>query len=203
MIPVLRLIFENGGATVVAILFASVVACTVAVERLWRLLPMRAGFTRARARCQEALLRAGPREALAVVGGDGPMERVLRSGLAVHERGIDLVRVAAMTAAQREVGGIERGLGLVQMAAQVAPWLGLLGTVLGLMEVFQSASSATTVTNALVAAGIYKALGSTVAGLGLAISAYITYGLLSGISNRLIDDLEQAAAELPVYLGRE
>jgi biopolymer transport protein ExbB len=202
MIPLMRLVFENGGLTVVAIMCASLAACTVVVERLWRLLPMRLGFARTRARCQEALLRSGPREALAAVQGASPMERVLRSGLEMHERGTELVRVAALNAAQREVAGIERGLAIVQMAAQVAPWLGLLGTVVGLMEVFQSSSTATTVTNALVASGIYKALGSTVAGLVLAISAYVAYGVLSSLSNRLIDDLENAAADLPIFLGR-
>jgi len=202
MIALLRLVFENGGLTVVLILCASVAACSVTLERLWRLYPMKAQFARARSRCQEALLRAGPAEALAALTDDGPMHRVLRSGLAVHARGAELVRIAALNAAQREAAGIERGLAVVQMTAQVAPWLGLLGTVLGLMDVFQSSATAASVANALVAAGIYKALGSTVAGLVLAIAAYTAYGLLCGLSNRLIDDLENATADLPVYLGK-
>jgi biopolymer transport protein ExbB len=200
MITLLRLVFENGGAAVACIMLASLAAGTVVFERLWRLLPMQAAFTRQRARCHEVLLRAGAAEALAALADDGPMSRVLRSGLQQHARGAELVRIAATNAAQREVAAIERGLSLVAMAAQIAPWLGLLGTVIGLMEVFQSSAAASTVTNALVASGIYKALGSTVAGLVLAILAYIAYGLLTGLSNRLIDELENAAADLPVYL---
>jgi biopolymer transport protein ExbB len=200
MISLLRLIFENGGAAVACILLASLAAATVVLERLWRLRPMRAAFARQRTRCHEALLRAGAREALAALTDDDPMGRVLRAGLQQHERGAVLVGIAATNAAQREVAGIERGLTLVAMAAQIAPWLGLLGTVIGLMEVFQTSAGATTVTNALVASGIYKALGSTVAGLVLAIAAYIAYGLLTGLSNRLIDELENAAADLPVFL---
>lgn len=200
MSGLLRLVFENGGAAVACIMLASLAAGTVVIERLWRLLPLRAIFARQRARCHEALLRAGAPEALAQLAGDDPMIRVLRAGLQQHGRGPELVRMAATNAAQREVAGIERGLSLVAMSAQVAPWLGLLGTVIGLMEVFQSSASASTVTNALVAAGIYKALGSTVAGLVLAILAYVAYGLLSGLSNRLIDELENAAADLPVLL---
>jgi biopolymer transport protein ExbB len=200
MIALLRLVFENGGASVACIMLASLAAGTVVLERLWRLLPMRAAFARQRARCHEALLRAGASEALASLRDDDPMGRVLRSGLQQHERGAELVRIAATNAAQREVAGIERGLTVVAMAAQIAPWLGLLGTVIGLMEVFQGAAGAPTVTNALVSSGIYKALGSTVAGLVLAIAAYIAYGLLTGLSNRLIDELENAAADLPVLL---
>jgi biopolymer transport protein ExbB len=200
MIALLRLVFENGGVSVACIMLASLAAGTVVLERLWRLLPMRAAFARQRARCHEALLRAGASEALAALRDDDPMGRVLRSGLQQHERGAELVRIAATNAAQREVAGIERGLTVVAMAAQIAPWLGLLGTVIGLMEVFQGAAGAPTVTNALVSSGIYKALGSTVAGLVLAIAAYIAYGLLTGLSNRLIDELENAAADLPVLL---
>lgn len=200
MIALLRLVFENGGVAVACIMLASLAAGTVVLERLWRLLPLRAAFARQRARCHEALLRAGALEALAVLQGDDAMGRVLRSGLQQHGRGPELVRIAAANAAQREVAGIERGLTVVAMAAQIAPWLGLLGTVIGLMEVFQGSAAAPTVTNALVSSGIYKALGSTVAGLVLAIAAYIAYGLLSGLSNQLIDELENAAADLPIFL---
>ena len=200
MIALLRLIFKHGGVAVAGVLLASLVAVTVVGERLWRLLPLRAVFARQQARCHEALLRTGAPAALAVLTDDDAMSRVLRAGLQQHGRGVDLVRIAATNAAQREVPALERGLALVAMAAQIAPWLGLLGTVLGLMEVFQSSAGATTVTNALVASGIYQALGSTVAGLALAIVAYVAYGLLTGLCNQLVDQLENAAADLPVLL---
>jgi biopolymer transport protein ExbB len=200
MIDLLRLVFANGGLIVVLIVGASLVAVTVVVERCWRLLPLRRAFTASRSACNDVLLRSGAREAIAALPRDEPMSRVLRAGLLVHERGGEVVRAAALNAAQREVAGIERGLALVQMAAQVAPWLGLLGTVVGLMEVFQRSSTAATLTNAVVADGIYKALASTVAGLALAITAYLAYGLLSGLSNRLIDELENAASDLPLFL---
>ena len=200
MIDLLRLIVGNGGLIVVLIGLASMVAVTVVLERCWRLLPLRRRFAAARAACNQALLSAGPREAISALSQDEPMSRVLRAGLQVHERGGEMVLAAARNAAQREVAAIERGLTVVQMAAQVAPWLGLLGTVVGLMEVFQRSSTAATLTNAVVADGIYKALASTVAGLALAISAYLAYGLLSGLANRLVDDLENAAADLPIIL---
>jgi biopolymer transport protein ExbB len=196
----LRIIVENGGLTVVFIGLTSVVAVTLVVERCWRLLPLRRRFAEVRGACNEALLRAGPAEALALLQRDDPMTRVLRAGLLEHARDATLVRIAATNAAQREVEGIERGLGVIQIAAQIAPWLGLLGTVAGLMDVFQQAGATAVLTNAQVSGGIYKALGTTVAGLILAILTYIAYGLLTGLSNRLIDQLENAAADLPVYL---
>ncbi|MBA3939337.1 MAG: MotA/TolQ/ExbB proton channel family protein, partial [Planctomycetes bacterium] len=136
MISVLRHIIEHGGLTVALIALVSLAALTIAIERAWRLLPLRRRFAAVRDACNEALLRSGPAQALAGLTGDDAMTRVLRAGLLAQERGPETMRLAARACAQREVAGIERGLGVIQIAAQVAPWLGLMGTVVGLMEVF-------------------------------------------------------------------
>jgi biopolymer transport protein ExbB len=201
MIDLLRTIIAHGGLTVVLIALASLVALTVVIERCWRLLPLRRRFALARQLCRDALLRAGPAEAIAVLAAPEPMARILRSGLLLHERGPEAVRGAALGAAQQEVAGIERGLGIVQIVSQVSPWLGLLGTVVGLMDVFgRSADGPGGLTHASASAGISQALGCTVAGLAVAIAAYVAYQLLSGLSARLIDELEGAAEELPSFL---
>lgn len=201
MIDLLRTIITHGGLTVVLIALASLVALTVVIERYWRLLPLRRRFALARMACRDALLRAGPAEAIASLSAPEPMARVLRSGLLLHERGPEAVRGAALGAAQQEVAGIERGLSIVQIVSQIAPWLGLLGTVVGLMDVFsKSGTGPGGLTHATASSGISQALGCTVAGLAVAIAAYVAYQLLSGLSTRLIDELESAAEELPSFL---
>jgi biopolymer transport protein ExbB len=193
----LHLVVGSGGLTVVAIAVLSFMALAVAVERAWRLMPLRKRFVATRSQVTDALLRgaqAGP-----IVTSDA-MARVLLAGLSVRGRGPELVRVAALDAAQREVPDLERGLGMLLITAQVAPLLGLLGTVIGLIEAFQSASSATTVTPAMLAGGLYKALGATVAGLWVAIPAYVAYGAFSSLAGKLVDQLEHAATHLPVLL---
>ena len=75
-----------------------------------------------------------------------------------------------------------------------------MGTVIGLIEAFQVAAHAATVTPSILADGLYKALGTTVAGLWVAIPAYIAYGLLANLAGRLADQLEHAATDLPVLL---
>lgn len=199
MIDLLRAILEHGGFTVFFITLISLGAMTLVIERCWRLWPLRNRFKSVRERCHETMLRGGMRAALAELTDDDAMTRVLKSGLAVHERGGETMRAAALAAAQREVSGIERGLGLLQTAAQIAPWLGLLGTVAGLMEVFGSVGDKANVTHAVAATGIYQALACTIAGLAVAIGAYVAYQLLSGLSSRLIDELDNAATDLPVY----
>ena len=199
MINLLRAIVEHGGFTVLFIAVISLASMTLVIERCWRLWPLRRRFQAIRERCHDTMLRAGMRAALAELTEDDPMARVLRGGLAAHERGGDTMRAAALGAAQREVPRLERGLGLIQTASQIAPWLGLLGTVAGLMEVFGSVGDKANVTHAVAATGIYQALSCTIAGLAVAIGSFVAYQLLSGLSARLIDELEYAATDLPVY----
>ena len=138
MIALLRTIIDHGGFTVLCIALISVASMTLAIERTWRLWPLRKRFQAIRERCHDTMLRHGMRAAIAELTEDNAMARVLRSGLEMHERSGDTIRAAALGAAQREVTRMERGLGLIQTSAQIAPWLGLLGTVAGLMDIFKS-----------------------------------------------------------------
>lgn len=194
----LKLILMTGGWVLVPIALTSVAALTIVIERLWRLLPLRRGFAATRTAFHAALLHGGAAEAEAGLDERSPLGRVLRAGLRVRDGGPELMRVAALDAAQREVSGLERGLGVLLATTQVAPLFGLLGTVIGLIEAFQAASVADQVTVKLLAAGVYKALSATVAGLLVAIPAFIAYAGLAGLVGRLAEQLEHAATDLPV-----
>jgi biopolymer transport protein ExbB len=196
----LRVIIANGGLILIPIALTSIAALTVVIERLWRLLPLRRRFAETRARCHEALLRGQPLDRAAE--GDDQLARVFRAGIAVREHGPDTVRAVALDAAQREVPGLERGLGVVLAASQVAPLLGLLGTASGLVQAFQAASHAEQVTMQLLAGGVYQALSATVAGLLVAIPAFLAYVGVSAVAARLVDQLEHAATDLPVLLAK-
>ncbi|MBA3686805.1 MAG: MotA/TolQ/ExbB proton channel family protein [Planctomycetes bacterium] len=196
----IRLIIESGGWLLVPIVLLSIAACAIVVERLWRLLPMRARFAAVRSDFHEALMTGGAEAAWARLDGTTPLGRVLRAGLAVRSHGPELMRVAGLDAAQREVPALERGLGVLLVATQVAPLIGLLGTVIGLIEAFQAASQGDEFTTKLLAGGVYKALAATVAGLLIAIPAFLAYGGLSGLVARLSDQLEHAATDLPLIV---
>ncbi len=194
-------ILDSGGWILVCIGLASLVGLTVVIERCWRLVPLRARFQQRLRDCEHELVRRGPaalRESLA--DAEDGMGRMLWRALGAAGRGPDAVRSLALDAAQEEVPPLERGLGALATVAQIAPLLGLLGTVVGLMEAFQSARAAERVTTELLSGGIYTALGTTAVGLGVAIPAWIAYSSLAGLSGRLIEMLEFAAKELPVLL---
>ncbi|MCB1877719.1 MAG: MotA/TolQ/ExbB proton channel family protein [Chromatiales bacterium] len=94
----------------------------------------------------------------------------------------------------KNVGSLQRGLGTVRILAAIAPMLGLLGTVVGLIETFQSITLFGTGDPRLMAGGISQALVTTVLGLSAAIPLILLHSLLSGKSRRLVGILEQQSA---------
>jgi biopolymer transport protein ExbB len=195
-------ILAHGGITLVLIGMASVLALAVVIERCWRLLPQRQRFPSTLDAFQQDLTAHGLEAARArLLETDDGMARVLLRGSGAAGQGDEAIRVAALEAAQREVSVLERGLGILQTIAQVAPLMGLFGTVAGLMEAFQAAGAADAVTHQILATGIFKALGTTAAGLAVAIPSAVAYASLAGVAHRLLDHLEFAAAELPVLLA--
>ena len=194
----------DGRVIYLAIALCSIAALAVVLERCIRLLPLRARFRVHRQRVEEALRAADVAAArAAVAAADDAIGRTLDRGLQAFPGGGDRVRAVTQETAQQEVAGLERGLGALAVVGQVAPLLGLLGTVVGLMRAFRAASEAEHVTPALLADGIYHALGTTAAGLCVAIPAWIAYAALSGVIGRLIAQLEAAAGELPLWCERD
>lgn len=196
----LKQIVATGGWILVPIGLTSVAALTVIIERLWRLLPLRRTFRDDHERFREGLLRGGPDLAERDLDPASPLARVILAGLRVRGHGPELMRLAALDAAQREVPALERGLGVLLAATQVAPLLGLLGTVVGLFHAFAAASEAEQITLKLLAQGVYQALGTTVAGLLVAIPAFLAYAMLSAFVGRLVGQLEHAATDLPALV---
>ncbi|HYE98547.1 MAG TPA: MotA/TolQ/ExbB proton channel family protein, partial [Planctomycetota bacterium] len=111
----------------------------------------------------------------------------------VHQipHGPAAVEKTVQDAAEREAGQMRRSLRPLSAVAQLAPLLGLLGTVYGMITAFQAASAAGVGKGEQLAAGIYEALVTTAAGLTVAIPALLAHQILSGKIDRLLDLLEK------------
>lgn len=133
-----------------------------------------------------------------------PIGRVVVAMLAVVERRPDRVEAEAMRAGSLELQQLEKHLGALSFIAQAAPLLGLLGTVLGMVELFMSlqGTGAASVDAALLASGIWKALLTTAAGLVVAVPALAAYSYLNSRTDsfRLVlrDSIERVLTMLPV-----
>lgn len=106
-------------------------------------------------------------------------------------------------AISRESEGLERGLRFLATVGSAAPFIGLFGTVWGIMTSFQSIAASHSTNLAVVAPGIAEALFATALGLLAAIPAVIAYNKLSGDANKMMGRLEGFADEFSTILSRQ
>ena len=136
---------------------------------------------------------------------DCPISRVTLAGIRKLHRGEEAVEQAIEDAGGHEVSKLRRNLGLLQAVAAVAPMLGLLGTVWGMIDAFQVASDpGVDVTNRgpLLGKGIYEALVTTFAGLTVAIPALIFYSFFRGKIEKLITEINEVSVDfVEHYMG--
>ncbi len=126
----------------------------------------------------------------------GPVAAILSSGLRrVRERGhsdADIEK-AVTTTGSIELGFLERGLVVLATVANVAPMMGFLGTVVGMIAAFGAVAEAGQIEASLVAGGIKVALITTATGLTIAIPVNIAYNFFVTRIDRLIIDMERGA----------
>jgi biopolymer transport protein ExbB len=131
----------------------------------------------------------------------GAVARVLSACLAVRDRGLQAIESAAQEALLHERPRLERFLPLLAVFAGVAPMLGLLGTVAGIIATFEVISQIGRGDPALMAGGISEALVATGTGLFVAIPLLVLHSHFAGRVERIAGDAERHAATLINILG--
>lgn len=132
-----------------------------------------------------------------------PAGRVVTSMLRIQRRRPDRVSAEAQRVGSLELQRLEKNVGALSFIAQAAPLLGLLGTVIGMVELFMSLQGAgmANVDAALLASGIWKALLTTAAGLIVAVPSLAAYSYLNsrtdGFRLLLRDSIERVINALP------
>jgi biopolymer transport protein ExbB len=202
MIPeALAVFLERGGPALWAIAALSVLTLALILWKLWRLALMGAWSGRA-TRAAIALWADGrPEAALDKVAG----RRSLRARLAFAAMSARLDPAFGEDAAREEVARVARadlararsGLRALELIATIAPLLGLLGTVLGMIEAFQALQEAGARADpAALAGGIWEALLTTAAGMAVAIPAAMALSWFDSIVETLQADMEDAATRI-------
>jgi biopolymer transport protein ExbB len=122
-----------------------------------------------------------------------PAGRILSEGLRRHNEGTERVVKAIENAGMIEMAKLERGLVVLATVSTVAPLLGFLGTVVGMIQAFQAIEVAGEVEATLVAGGIKVALITTASGLAIAIPVSIAHNYFVSRIDRLVIDMEESA----------
>ncbi len=134
----------------------------------------------------------------------GPVAKVMKAGLRLATEDEQGMRFAIQEAALAEIPLLERRIGALAAIAQIAPLLGLLGTLLGMIQTFWLFNhGGNYATPAVLADGMWQALLTAAAGLAVAIPAHLARHFLTGRVRVLVQDMEWAGNELMRFLLRE
>jgi biopolymer transport protein ExbB len=188
----------NGGPMIWLILVTGAVALAVFVERVLHCHRAQINSAEFLNGVRNVLKRDNVVEAISICDAThGPVARLVKTAILNRDKGRDRVREAVEEAGLAEVPLLEERLNLIATIAQIAPLLGLLGTILGFMDIFGQLQEAGLYAHfELLAHGIWKALICAGAGLAVAIPAYAGYNYLVSRINRIVLDMERAASEI-------
>lgn len=126
----------------------------------------------------------------------GPVAAVFQAGLLRHDEGIEAVEKAVVSYGSIEMSFLERGLVWLSLFISLAPMLGFLGTVVGMIAAFDAIESAGDISPSLVAGGIKVALLTTAFGLIVAIILQFFYNYAVSKIDRIVVEMEDASIEL-------
>lgn len=196
----------KGGPLMYPIILCSVIALAVFIERVWHLRRAEINTGEFMEDIAETLRRNKIMEAIDKCNAmPGPIARILKAGILKHDRPRTDIKEAIEDAAVHEVPQLEKNLGVLATIAHVTPLLGLLGTVTGMLRAFQvieqKATALVPVNPADLAGGIWEALITTVAGLSIAIPAYVAYNFLVTKVGGFVLEMEKSATDLVNILG--
>ncbi len=193
-------LFADGGAMMYPLILCSLIAVGVMIAKAWTLFVAHRHTRSVLAAVEEEAREGRIEEAIQIASETaGPAAAILLSGLKRIRRAKVLegeVERAVSTTGSIELGFLERGLVVLATVANVAPLMGFLGTVAGMILAFAAIETAGDVDPALVAGGIKVALLTTATGLAIAIPVNIAYNYFVTRIDGLILDMEQGTQQI-------
>ncbi|WP_397378207.1 MotA/TolQ/ExbB proton channel family protein [Pseudomonas sp.] len=188
---------KAGGWIMLPIILCSIAAAGIIAERLWTLRPSRVTPPNLLGQVWKWIKdKKLNNQKLKELRASSPLGQVLAAGLANSKHGREIMKECIQEAAGRVIHDLERYLNALGTIAGIAPLLGLLGTVLGMIEIFSSFMGSGMANAALLASGISKALITTAAGLMVAIPALFFHRYLQRRVDELVIGMEQEAIRL-------
>ncbi len=191
-------ILVKGGILMIPIGLCSIIAVAILVERLVSLRKIRINANAFITRVSNLLLRGHVQEAIQICDATpGPIAAITKAGLKKHNRPRDEVKDAIENQAQSEVYHLEKYLGVLGTIAAVAPLIGFLGTVTGMIKAFiQIQTLGGNVDASVLAGGIWEALITTAAGLSVGIPTLIIYNWLQSKVEHHVFEMQETSTEL-------
>ena len=190
-----------GGPVIWLILIAAAIAIAVFIERALHCHREQINSTEFLNGVRNVLKRENVVEAISICDATpGPVARLVKTAILNRDKGRERVREAVEEAGLTEVPLLEEKLNLLATIAQIAPLLGLLGTIIGFMDVFKGLQAdglyAHLSGDHSLADGIWHALICAAGGIAVAIFAHAGYNYLVSRVNKIVLDMERVSGEI-------
>jgi biopolymer transport protein ExbB len=174
-----------------------ILGLAIALERIITLNLATTNSKKLLTKIEDALASGGVEAAKEITRSTkGPVASIFTQGLMRYSEGIDMVEKSIISYGSVEMGRLEKGLIWISLFISLAPMLGFMGTVIGMIFAFDTIEAAGDISPSIVAGGIKIALLTTVAGLIVAIILQVFYNYLVSKIDSLVNDMEDASISL-------
>ncbi|WP_372641253.1 MotA/TolQ/ExbB proton channel family protein [Ancylomarina sp.] len=190
--------FIQGGAMFMSfVLLTLILGLALCIERIIYLNMSTTNTKKLIASLEEALNNGGVDAAKEVCRNTrGPVASIFYQGLDRIEEGVDVVEKSVIAYGSVQMGLLEKGLSWISLMIGLAPMLGFMGTVIGMIGAFDSIQSMGTISPAAVAGGIKVALITTVSGLIVAMILQVFYNYCTAKIDSIVNNMEDASISL-------
>ncbi|MBC6401403.1 MAG: MotA/TolQ/ExbB proton channel family protein [Ekhidna sp.] len=199
---VVKQYFIDGDATFMTFpLLCLILGLAIAIERIIHLNMASTNTKKLLSGVEDALKSGGVNAAKKVCRNTrGPVASIFVQGLMRMSEGIEMVEKSIISYGSVEMGKLEKGMIWISLFIALAPMLGFMGTVIGMIAAFDAIAEAGDVSPALVASGIKVALLTTVAGLIVAVILQLFYNYLVSKVDSIVNSMEDASISLVDFL---
>ncbi len=192
-----RIFIEGGAGFMGVVLLALIFGLAISIERILYLSFATTNTDKLLKNVEEALENGGVEAAKDVCRDTrGPVASIFYQGLSKIDEGIDVVEKSVVSYGGVQTGLLEKNLTWISLFIAIAPMLGFMGTVIGMIQAFDAIEVAGDISPSLVAGGIKVALITTVSGLVVAIILQIFYNYIASKIDSLVNNMEDASISL-------
>ncbi len=191
-------LFLKGGPVMIPLLICSITVVAVCLERFLFFMWSSTNTGRLLQTLKWTINHRGLSESSEIAKrARGPVASVMAAGLSVKSRDREDIEASMQVAAQREIQSLEKRMRVLDVIVTIAPLLGLLGTVIGIISSFNILAQTEGLAGpSALSAGIAEALLTTATGLIIAIPTYVMYSFFNGIIDRFVVDMNEKSAQL-------
>lgn len=188
---------EGGAGFMAATLLCLVFGLALCIERIIYLSLSKTNTKALLANIEAALKKGGIEAALEVCRNTrGPVASIFYQGLSRYHEGIDVVEKTVSSYGGVQLGLLEKNLSWINLFISIAPSLGFLGTIIGMIEAFDKIQQVGDISATVVAGGIKVALLTTLLGLIIAIILQLFYNYILSVIEGLVNEMEDSSISL-------